>query len=77
MYNYFVFDVKMLDLIVIALFMELIKETTVYNTAVHMFEYHAIKLEEMTTCMKLKIKDNVRVYHSPSPTSPSSFKNNF
>jgi predicted small metal-binding protein len=53
------------------------RETAVYNTAVHMFEYHAIKLEEMTACMKLKIKENVRVYHSPSPKSPSSFKNYF
>jgi predicted small metal-binding protein len=41
------------------------RETTVYNVAVHMFEYHAIKLEEMTSCMKLKIKENVR----PTPLS--------
>jgi len=53
------------------------KETVIYNTAVHMFEYHAIKLEEMTTCMKLKIKENIRLHHSPSPTSPSSFKSHF
>jgi hypothetical protein len=35
------------------------------NTIMHMFEYHAINPEEMTTCMKLKIKENVN-------TSPSS-----
>jgi predicted small metal-binding protein len=29
------------------------------KTTVHMFEYHAINPEEMTTCMKLKIKENV------------------
>jgi predicted small metal-binding protein len=29
------------------------------KTTVHMFEYHAISPEEMTTCMKLKIKENV------------------
>ena len=29
------------------------------KTIVHKFEFHAIKLEEMTTCMKLKIRENV------------------
>ena len=29
------------------------------KTIVHMFEFHAIKLEEMDTCMKLKIRENV------------------
>jgi hypothetical protein len=52
-------------------------ETVIYDTAVHMFQYHAIKLEEITSCMKLNIKENVRVYHSPPPRSPSLFKNYF
>ncbi len=29
------------------------------KTIVHMTEYHAINPEEMTTCMKLKIRENV------------------
>ena len=41
------------------------EENTVDNTITHMFEYHAINPQEMTTCMKLKIKENVN-------TSPSS-----
>lgn len=28
-------------------------------TILHMFEYHAINPEEMTTCMRLKIKENI------------------
>lgn len=28
----------------------------------HMDEYHAIIPEEMTTCMKLKIKENIHSY---------------
>jgi predicted small metal-binding protein len=53
------------------------KETVIYNTAVHMFERHAIKLEEMTSCMKLKIKANVRLHNSPLPKSPGLFKSHF
>jgi hypothetical protein len=29
------------------------------NAIVHMFEYHAINSKEMTTCMKLKICENI------------------
>jgi predicted small metal-binding protein len=29
------------------------------KTIVHMFEYHAINPEEVTTCMKLKISENI------------------
>jgi predicted small metal-binding protein len=29
------------------------------KTIIHMFEYHAINPEEMTTCMKLKVKENI------------------
>jgi hypothetical protein len=32
------------------------------NTNVHMSEYHAIKLEEMTTSMRLKIKVNMQIH---------------
>lgn len=53
------------------------KETVIYNTAVHMFEYHAIKLEEMTKCMKLKIKKNIRLYHSPPRESQLTYNNHF
>jgi predicted small metal-binding protein len=35
------------------------EKSVVDKTTMHMFEYHAIKPEEMTTCMKLKIKENV------------------
>lgn len=35
----------------------------VMNTMiVHMYEYHAINPEEMTTCMKLKIRENIHPY---------------
>lgn len=37
------------------------------NAIVHMFEYHAIKPEEMTTCMKLKISKNI--YETSPQTS--------
>ena len=37
-----------------------ISENNVVNSAIiHMYEYHAINLEEMTTCMKLKIGKNI------------------
>lgn len=29
------------------------------NAVIHMYEYHAIIPEEMTTCMKLKISNNI------------------
>jgi predicted small metal-binding protein len=37
-------------------------ETVVYNTILHMLEYHAIKPEEMTTYMKLKILESIHVH---------------
>ena len=52
-------------------------ETVIYNTILHMLEYHAIKPEEMTTCMKLKILESIRVHCSPPLTSPSSYNNHF
>lgn len=53
------------------------EERVVYDTILHMLEYHAIKPEEMTTCMKLKILENIRVHHSPLPAGPSSYNNHF
>jgi predicted small metal-binding protein len=53
------------------------EERVIYNTILHMLEYHAIKPEEMTSCMKLKILENIRVHHPPLPTSPSSYNNDF
>ena len=38
---------------------------------------HAIKPEEMTTCMKLKMLENIHVHHSPPLTSHSSYNNGF
>ena len=40
------------------------EETVIDNTILHLFENHAIKPEEMTTCMKLKITENVQLHHS-------------
>jgi len=53
------------------------EERVVYNAILHMLEYHAIKPEEMTACMKLKILENIRVHHSPLPAGPSSYNNHF
>jgi predicted small metal-binding protein len=32
------------------------------NAIIHLYEYHAIIPEEMTTCMKLKIRENIHSY---------------
>jgi predicted small metal-binding protein len=53
------------------------EETVTCNTILHMLDYHAIKPEEMTTCMKLKILENIRVYPSPSPESQLAFNSHF
>jgi predicted small metal-binding protein len=53
------------------------EETVVDNTILHMFEYHANRPDEMTTCIRLKIIDNVRARHPPLPTSHSSYNNRF
>ena len=34
----------------------------IQNAVIHMHEYHAINPEEMTTCMKLKIRENIHSY---------------
>ena len=53
------------------------EERVIYNTILHMLEYHAIKPEEMTAYMKLKILENIHVHHSPPPAGPSSYNNHF
>jgi predicted small metal-binding protein len=40
------------------------KKKTMDKAATHMFEHHAINPEEMTTCMKLKIKENIDTLYS-------------
>lgn len=34
----------------------------IQNAIIHMHEYHAIIPEEMTTCMKMKIRENIHSY---------------
>jgi predicted small metal-binding protein len=55
------------------------EETVIYKTIFHMLEYHAIKPEEMTTCMKLKMLENIHVHahHSPSPQSELVYNSHF
>jgi hypothetical protein len=48
-----------------------------YNAILHMLEYHAIKPEEMTSCMKLKILESISIHQSPLPESSSSYINHF
>jgi predicted small metal-binding protein len=44
--------------------LESTEKKTVEKTIMHMFEYHAINPEEMTMCMKLKIKENIDTLYS-------------
>ena len=37
------------------------EEIVIDNTILHLFENHAIEPEEMTTCMRLKISENVHI----------------
>ena len=37
------------------------EEKVIDSIIIHMFEYYAIMPNEMTTCMRLKIKENVHV----------------
>ncbi len=53
------------------------EETVIYNTILHMLEYHAVKPDEMTTCMKLKMLENIRVRHSPPPQSQLAYNRHF
>ena len=40
------------------------QEKVMENATTHMFEYHAIYPEEMTTCMRLKIRQNIQSYRN-------------
>ena len=40
----------------------MIKKKVMDETIIHMFEYHAIIHEEMTSEMKSKIRDNIHLY---------------
>jgi len=53
------------------------EERVIDNTIMHMFEYHAIEPDEMTTRMRMKIEENPCVHQSPLPRSPSSFNSHF
>ena len=53
------------------------EENVVESTMIHMFEHHAIQPEEMTACMKVKIKENMRVRHSPPPIDQLAYNNPF
>ena len=53
------------------------EEIVIYNIILHMLEYHAMEPEEMTTCMKLKILENICVHHSPPPQSQLAYNNHF
>ena len=54
------------------------EDKVTHNTIIHMFEYHAIKPEEMTTCMRLKIKENMHIQQRlPPPESQLAFSNQF
>ena len=51
------------------------EENVIYNTILHMFEYHAIEPNEMTTCMRLKIVENIHICHSPPLESQLVYNN--
>jgi predicted small metal-binding protein len=38
------------------------EQRVMQNAVIHMYEYHAIVPEEMTTCMKLGIRENIHPY---------------
>jgi predicted small metal-binding protein len=42
------------------------------ETFMHMFEYHAINPNEMTTSMRLKIKENMQIHSHSSCLSKSN-----
>ena len=42
------------------------EERVIEIIIMHMFEYHAIKSDEMTSCIRLKITENTNVPLSPT-----------
>ena len=53
------------------------EENVIYNTILHMFEYHAIEPNEMTTGMRLKIKENMHIQQRPPTESQLALNNQF
>jgi predicted small metal-binding protein len=53
------------------------EEQVIETTILHMFENHAIKPEEMTTCMKLKIKENIHAHPALSIRGQLENNNHF
>lgn len=51
------------------------EENVIDNTIPHMFEYHAILPQEMTTCMKLQIEGNMHIRFPHA--SPILFNNQY
>lgn len=51
------------------------EERVIDNMVIHMFEYHAINPEEMTTYMRLKIKENMDILHSRPPRGQLVYNN--
>jgi len=51
------------------------EERVIDNMVIHMFEYHAINPEEMTTCMRLKINENMDILHSRPPRGQLVYNN--
>lgn len=47
-------------------------EKVVDETFMHMFEYHAINPNEMTTSMRLKIKENMQIHSHSDCLSKSN-----
>jgi predicted small metal-binding protein len=48
------------------------RNSAVDSAITHMLEYHAIRPEEMTTCMRLKIMENMRIYYHSTSSPPWS-----
>jgi predicted small metal-binding protein len=40
------------------------EEKVMHTMVMHMYEFHAINPEEMTTCMRLKIRENIQSYRN-------------
>ena len=53
------------------------EEAVIHDTILHMLDYHAIKPEEITTDMKLKILENICIHYPPPLTSPSFYNSHF
>ncbi|MPZ06836.1 MAG: DUF1059 domain-containing protein [Nitrososphaeraceae archaeon] len=53
------------------------EEKVIDNTIIHMLEYHAIKPEEMTMCMRLKIKESMHIQPLSPTGSQLAYKNHF